>query len=303
MDNKLYRALTALLWLTLPLTGLQYWLVWDQLPARMATHFGASGQANGWMSRQASIIFSLVLTVFLLSTFTWVLTRIRKPDLLAWSLLAMLYVVIGSMYSINAAVLNRNLYGYPVKVVPVVLVIFLAAFLLIAVAFGTKRGARFPQDHVIAEEVHAGPIWALGLMLLTVLEIVLMVTIPVKGLRFALALPALLLLGVTALAWSGFHYRFTAHGIEISTLGFRLRSIPLQDIKSYAVDGWNFLGGYGIRGLGERRAYVWGNRGVRIELSDAEVFLGHNQPERLVDDLNLIRNSSQGRGNTQRKLT
>jgi hypothetical protein len=57
MDNKLYRAMTLLLWLALPLTGLQYGLVWDQLPARMATHFGASGQANGWMSRQASMIF------------------------------------------------------------------------------------------------------------------------------------------------------------------------------------------------------------------------------------------------------
>jgi hypothetical protein len=303
MENRLYRTLTAFLWLALPLTGFQYWIVWDQLPARMATHFGASGQANGWMPRQGSLIFSLVLMVCLLSTFTWVLNRVRKPDLLAWSLLAMLYVVIGAMYSINAAVLNYNLYGYPVNVVPLMLMIFVAALVLMAVAFGTKRGAVFPQDHVIAEEVHAGPMWAFGLVLLTALEIVLMMAVPVKGLRFVLALPALLLLGVTALAWSGFHYRFTPHGVEISTLGFRLRSIPLQDIKSYTVDGWNFLGGYGIRGLGERRAYVWGNRGVRIQLSEGEVFLGHDQPERVVDDLNLIRNSSQGRGNTQRNLT
>ena len=33
--------------------------------------------------------------------------------------------------------------------------------------------------------------------------------------------------------------------------------------------------GYGIRGIGERRAYVWCNSGVRIMLSDGEVFLGH----------------------------
>ena len=38
------------------------------------------------------------------------------------------------------------------------------------------------------------------------------------------------------------------------------------------------MGGYGIRGIGERRAYVWGNTGVRIMLSDGEVFLGHHEP-------------------------
>ena len=35
MDSKLYRAMTAMLWLALPLTGLQYWSVWDQLPTRI----------------------------------------------------------------------------------------------------------------------------------------------------------------------------------------------------------------------------------------------------------------------------
>ena len=54
MDSKPYRTMTALLWLALPLTALQYWMVWDQLPARMATHFGATGQPNGWMPRETS---------------------------------------------------------------------------------------------------------------------------------------------------------------------------------------------------------------------------------------------------------
>ena len=96
MDSKLYRALTAMLWLALPLMALQYWSVWDQLPARMATHFGASGQPNGWMTRETSVIFALTVTTLVLASLTWALTRIRKPDVLAWSLLAMLYVVTGS---------------------------------------------------------------------------------------------------------------------------------------------------------------------------------------------------------------
>jgi hypothetical protein len=303
MDNKPYRTMTALLWLALPLTGLQYWRVWDQLPARMATHFGASGEANGWMTRETSLIFSLVLASFLLLTFTWVLGRVRKPDVLAWSLVAMLFVVMGVLCSVNASVLNYNLYGHPVNVVPVVVIVFVAALVLTGIALGAKRGTGLPQERALAEKVHAGRLWALGFALLTALEIVLMLTIAVRGLRFVLALPVLFLLGVTTLAWSGFHYRFTAHGIEISTLGFRLRSIPLQAIKAYTVDGWNPLGGYGIRGIGERRAYVWGNRGVRIELTDGEVFLGHDQPEKIVQDLNLMTHCDESHASLPRKRT
>jgi hypothetical protein len=301
MDSKLYRTITALLWLALPVTGLQYWSVWDQLPARMATHFGATGQANGWMTRQAAVIFAIGLTVFLLVAFTWALTRIRKPDVLAWSLLAMLYVVMGVLFSINGAVLNYNIYGRPLNLIPAIMVVFVAAFAVTAVALVANRGSGLPRlsAGVEAEEVHASPLWALAFAVLTAVELGVIAVIPLQTLRMAMTLPALLLLAVTVLAWSGFHYRFTSHGVEISTLGFRLRSIPLQNIKAYAVAPWSPMGGYGIRGIGERRAYVWGNTGVRIMLSDGEVFLGHGEPEKLVNDLNLIGANHQARESTQ----
>lgn len=54
------------------------------------------------------------------------------------------------------------------------------------------------------------------------------------------------------------------------------------------VDGWSAVGGYGIRGLCNRRAYVWGNRGVRIQTREGEVFLGHAEPEKIVRDLDLL---------------
>ncbi len=300
MDSKLYRALTAMLWLALPLTALQYWSVWDQLPTRMATHFGATGQPNGWMPRDTSLICAMVVTALVLVAFTWVLTRVRKPDVVAWSLLAMLYVVMGVLFSINVAVLNYNLYGRPLNVVPALAVVFIAAIALTAVALLTKRGVELPRhaDVVEAEEVHGSALWASVFTLLTAVEVGVIAVIPLSGLRWVMALPALLLLGAAALAWSGFHYRFTGHGVEISTLGFRLRSIPLQNIKAYAVAPWNPMGGYGIRGIGERRAYVWGNTGVRIMLSDGEVFLGHHEPERIMQDLNLIRQNQKARENT-----
>ena len=300
MDSKLYRALTAMLWLALPLTALQYWSVWEQLPARMATHFGVSGQPNGWMTRETSLIFALVVTTLVLVALTWALTRVRKPDVLAWSLLAMLYVVMGALFSINVAVLNYNLYGRPLNIVPALAVVFIAAIAVTAIALASKRGVELPRhaDVVEAEEVHGSLLWASVFTLLTAVELGVIAVIPLGGLRWVMALPALLLLGAAALAWSGFHYRFTGHGVEISTLGFRLRSIPVQNIKAYAVAPWNPMGGYGIRGIGERRAYVWGNTGVRLMLSDGEVFLGHREPERIMQDLNLIRQNQKARENT-----
>jgi hypothetical protein len=297
MDSKFYRGLTATLWLALPLTVLQYWSVWDELPTRMATHFGASGQSSGWMARDSSFIFAMVVTAFVLVSLTWALTRVRKPDVLAWSLLATLYVVMGALFSVNRAVLNYNLHGGPLNIVPALAAVFVAAMAVTAVALISKRGVALPRhaDVVEAEEVHGSALWALVFAVLTAVELGVIAVIPLSGLRWVMALPTLLLLGAAALAWSGFHYRFTAHGVEISTLGFRLRSIPLETIKACAVAPWNAMGGYGIRGIGERRAYVWGNTGVRLMLSDGEVFLGHREPERIMQDLNLIRQSQKAR--------
>ena len=277
MDSKLYRALTAMLWLALPLTALQYWSVWDQLPGRMATHFGVAGQPNGWMTRETSLIFAMVVTTLVLVALTWTLTRVRKPDVLAWSLLAMLYVVMGALFSVNVAMLNYNLHGGALNLLPTLAVVFVAAIAVTVIALVSRRGAELPRhaDVVEAEEVHGSLLWASVFTVLTAVEVGVIAVIPLSGLRWVMALPALFCWGAAALAWSGFHYRFTGHGVEISTLGFRLRSIPLANIRAYAVAPWNPMGGYGIRGIGERRAYVWGNTGVRMMLSDGEVFLGH----------------------------
>ena len=78
MNRTLFRTLTWLMWLALPLTALRFWLVWDQLPLRMATHFGASGQPNGWMTREVSLEFALGITAFLLLVFTAVLLVVHE---------------------------------------------------------------------------------------------------------------------------------------------------------------------------------------------------------------------------------
>jgi hypothetical protein len=90
---------------------------------------------------------------------------------------------------------------------------------------------------------------------------------------------------------------FSSAGVDIRTLGFRLRSIAASDIQSYAEESWPFIGGRGIRGLGNQRAYVWCNKGVRIQTSTGYVFLGHNEPKRIIRDLDRVvqsRKASEG---------
>lgn len=144
------------------------------------------------------------------------------------------------------------------------------------------------QGDVLAEETHSGRAWSLIILLATIG--------PAIGLSLsrtaAVVWPAIVIslvgLGVGAMAWSGFQYRFLRHGVEIRMLGFRLRSIPKQSIVSYSIEPWTFIRGYGIRGIGSTRAYVWCNKVVHIKTSNGEVFLGHSDPERIVRDLDLV---------------
>jgi hypothetical protein len=95
-----------------------------------------------------------------------------------------------------------------------------------------------------------------------------------------------------AISW---RHRFTPAGVQVPMLGLRLRSIPAKHISNYFADCWKFQRGDGIRGMDERRAYVGGNRGVRITTATAEVFLGHDHPERTARDLDLVADSQPSR--------
>jgi hypothetical protein len=112
---------------------------------------------------------------------------------------------------------------------------------------------------------------------------------PPGPVRLAMALLCFIVLGMAIFAGSGFRYYFGPAGVEIRALGYRLRSIPASQIASYAIEPWNILRGYGIRGISGRRAYVWCNQVVHIKTPQGEVFLGHNEPERIIRDLDMIK--------------
>ena len=291
--KRLFQFAIVLLWLALPIVGLEYQRVWDELPMRMATHFDALGQPNGWMQREVALKFGMGIMAFLLVVLTpvlWYVSR-RKVDLSSWALLGFSALVLGFVVAGNQAVLNYNLQGTPVRPDWMLVILPVAIVVLMAIFLGVKRDRPLPASELIVEETHAGRGWALLLVPALIIPMLAAFTVPVAAVRFSMALIGVLGLGALAMAWSGFQYRFLRHGVEIRTLGFRLRSIPRQQILGYGVEPWVLWRGYGIRGVGDWRAYTWGNKVVHIQTSKGEVFLGHSDPDRIVHDLDLVKGS------------
>ncbi|MGA2374425.1 MAG: DUF1648 domain-containing protein [Candidatus Sulfotelmatobacter sp.] len=112
MEQKLFQAAVGLTWLALPLTLLNYWRAWDQLPPRVAVHFDINWQPNGYTSRQGSLMLALGTTAFLLLIFTIACYATRNAavsSLAKWSMVAVFYVVLGFVYYVNNWIVDRNL--------------------------------------------------------------------------------------------------------------------------------------------------------------------------------------------------
>ena len=286
--HGLFKGLRWLMLVAIPLNAIFYAASWRQLPERIATHFAANGQANGWMSRQDSLAFCIVLTTVIAVVGALVLSRVERPDVLAWTGLGLLYFVLSIILWGTASVISYNVSGRPVDPTPIVVIAAVAVGLTIAFALFTHRGSQLPSAPIFTTETHASPLFAFVMASLCVVLALIATRIALPVAQVALGAGSFLLLGAAAMAGSGFRYSFSRAGLEIRLLGFRLRSIPAADIRGYAADKWSALGGYGIRGVGDRRAYVWCNRGVRIQTAEGEVFLGHNEPQRIVRDLDRV---------------
>lgn len=100
------------MWIAVPLTAFDYWLAWDQLPARMAVHFNADWRANGWASREASFALAMGVVVFLLLGFTaasYVVRMQPVPEFMRWVLLTFFYGVLVLVCAVNHWVVRYNL--------------------------------------------------------------------------------------------------------------------------------------------------------------------------------------------------
>lgn len=144
------------------------------------------------------------------------------------------------------------------------------------------------QNDVLAEETHASRVWTLILLPALIVPVISVILFPTMSTRFAAVVIVAIGVPALALVWNGFQYRFLRHGVEVRALGFTLRSIPKQQIVGYSIESWSLPRGYGIRGIGNTRAYVWCNKVVHIKTTNGEVYLGHDDPEKIVRDLNQV---------------
>jgi len=296
MNRRTFQFATLCLWLSLPLVAVQYTQVWDQLPAHVATHFNAANQANGWMSRAEAVGYGVGFTGFLLVIFTAIVLSLahRRVDGFAWAVLLFCGLVLGVMIEVNRAIVGYNLHRAPLRLGPALLAIPLGTILLIAIYIGSRREPALPSTSgslaadLLVEESHSARWASLFFLPIMVGPAIAVFLVPATALRLSMALVAVMGLATVAAAWSGFQYRFLRRGLEIRALGFRLRSIPRQQIQSYAPESWSVRRGYGIRGVGNSRAYVWGNKVVRIQTRNGDIFLRHNDPQRIMRDLDRV---------------
>jgi hypothetical protein len=110
MNRDWYKPLVALMWLALPINALNYWRAWDQLPARMAVHFDANWQPNGYTSREGSLMLGLGIMAVMLVLFTIAALSARslKPSA-SWPVLLVSYLVLGFCWFGNHSIVNFNL--------------------------------------------------------------------------------------------------------------------------------------------------------------------------------------------------
>jgi hypothetical protein len=242
------------------------------------------------MSREVAVEFGIGVMAFLLLVFTpilWAISR-RHVDKFAWAFLGFCAVVTGFVAIGNQKVIAYNRDGAPIRLESLLIVIPVAIVILFLFYVRSTRGDALQSSELLAEETHSGRGWAALIGPTILAPLIATSLVPNTAIRISMALVAIVLFGAVAMAWTGFRYRFLNHGVEITTLGYRLRSIPSVQIVSYAAEGWAALGGYGIRGIGPDRAFVWGNKVVHIKTINGDVYLGHSDPDRIVRDLDLV---------------
>ncbi len=109
-----YKWFLLAMWLALPVSALNYSRAWNRLPVRMAVHFDAHWQPNGYTSREGALQLGLGIMVVLLVLFTvaGLIAGAVKP-VAAWPMLAVFYVVLGFVFYGNYSIVKFNLSAQP----------------------------------------------------------------------------------------------------------------------------------------------------------------------------------------------
>jgi len=98
------------MWLALPTVAWNYWRAWDRLPARMAVHFDANWQPNGYTSREGAVQLGLEILIVMLVLFTvaTLIVDALKPTAF-WPVLVLSYAVLACCWYANVSIVKFNL--------------------------------------------------------------------------------------------------------------------------------------------------------------------------------------------------
>jgi Protein of unknown function (DUF1648) len=320
MTRTHWRNLSLLPWLILPAMLWRYWQLQDLLPERIAVHFNANNVPNGWSDRGDFVVGLIGMTVGMLALFTILSLIPKRPKTFSWLLLFFEYFVSVVMCLAFVGVLEFNalnridslrIVGRIAMLTPVVAIVAVVIAVmragrkevgaLMAAIAPTSTGSPSvapSQGRLLAEEIQRAPLAGMFFAIATVLVISAAIKIPSSAplwVRLLVYCASPLCLWVTLQAWGGFRYRVTSTGIDVRTGGIRVCSIPkatIQDYRIAQIDPLGDFGGWGIRMLPGRRAFIWhGHEAVRIRTPQRTVYLGHDQPERLVKDLDVMMKS------------
>lgn len=319
MTRMHWRNLSLLPWLILPAMLWRYWQLQDLLPARIAVHFNANNVPNGWSDRGDFVVGFIGMTVGVLALFTILSLLPKRTSGVAGTMLFVEYAVSGLMCMAFIGVLEFNALHRvdvlrsagriammtPLIVVVVVVIAIVRAGRSVAQTYSNAvsqpvasiAAVKPSQGRLLAEESQRAPMAAFLFAIMTAVFLVIAFKMPPSPiwLRFLLYAVSALMLWVITQAWGGFRYRITSTGVEVRTGGIRVYSIPKANIQEYRVaqcDPLCDFGGWGVRVLPGKRAFIWhGHEAVRIRTPQRTVYLGHDQPERLVKDLDVMMKS------------
>jgi hypothetical protein len=110
MNRTWHKPAVLLMWLALPTVACNYWRAWDHLPARMAVHFDANWQPNGYTSREGAVRLGLeiLFVMLVLCTVATLIVDALKTAAF-WPVLVVSYAVLACCWYANFSIVKFNL--------------------------------------------------------------------------------------------------------------------------------------------------------------------------------------------------